>query len=369
MAEIIVSSNAEKRKSGSQHSKATKIEFNFTWKIDNFAFKTRVMKNGEFLDSEPFSADGSKDVQWQLLCHPKGDSRDMKGFGCFVVRCYPKGDSKELNGFGCFVRILKFCGPKLMMEANFCILDLNGTVLYSRLFQTTLTKFPALWGWPNFVSQKDLLEKYVKEDSLTLNCKLTYEVENNISLQAKVPRLEEPDEDHITRQLGVLLNTGRMSDISFVIERQKFKAHKNILSTRSQIFSEMFEINGMVSPLETLKIEDCEPKVFEAMLRFIYTDEISETEEIAKKLLPLAKKYQVKLLQKKCEEILLNYISTENCAEMLLLADTQEALLLKKDALDYFRHHSGEIFKTTGWKTLRQTRPHLGVEIFEFTAS
>ena len=224
-------------------------------------------------------------------------------------------------------------------------------------------------GLAQFCLSKRLVGEVCEGRFTHAQLQTNYEVENNISLQAKVPRLEEPDEDHITRQLGVLLNTGRMSDISFVIERQKFKAHKNILSTRSQIFSEMFEINGMVSPLETLKIEDCEPKVFEAMLRFIYTDEISETEEIAKKLLPLAKKYQVKLLQKKCEEILLNYISTENCAEMLLLADTQEALLLKKDALDYFRHHSGEIFKTTGWKTLRQTRPHLGVEIFEFTAS
>ena len=207
----------------------------------------------------------------------------------------------------------------------------------------------------------------MKQDSLTLNCKLTYEVEN-ISFQAKVPRLEEP-EDCITRQLGNLFNTGRMSDFTFVIGRQKFKAHKVFLSARSQVFSEMFEINGKVSPIESLKIEDCEPAVFEAMLRFLYTDEINETEEMAKKLLPVAKKYQVKLLQHKCEEILLKYISTENCAETLILADTQGALILKEHALNYFRRHSGEIFKTAGWKTLRQTRPHLGVEIFEFTAS
>ena len=348
MAEIIVSSNAEKRKSGSQHSKATKVEYDLTWKIDNFAFKTRVMKNGDFIESEPFSADGNRDVQWQLVC-------------------FPKGNTTDLNGFGYFVKILKFCGPKLMMEAKFRILDTNGTVLNEKKLTYTFSKYPDSYGFYNFVSQKDLLEKYVKQDSLTLNCKLTYEVEN-ISFQAKVPRLEEP-EDCITRQLGNLFNTGRMSDFTFVIGRQKFKAHKIFLSARSQVFSEMFEINGKVSPIESLKIEDCEPAVFEAMLRFLYTDEINETEEMAKKLLPVAKKYQVKLLQHKCEEILLKYISTENCAETLILADTQGALILKEHALNYFRRHSGEIFKTAGWKTLRQTRPHLGVEIFEFTAS
>ena len=348
MADIIVSSNVEKRKNESQHTRATKIEFNFTWKIDNFAFKARVLKNGEFLESEPFSADGSKDVQWQLLCFPKGDSRDLKGFGCFV-------------------RILKFCGPKLMMEANWGILDTNGTVMYKVRHRHTFTKFPDTQGSYNFVSQTSLMEKYVKEDNLTLNCKLIYEV-SNILLKAKVPRLDLPEE-HIAQHLGQLFSSGRMSDVTFVIGTQKFKAHKIVLSARSQVFSEMFEINGQVSPIESLKIEDCQPEVFEAMLCFIYTDEMEETEEMAKKLLSVAKKYQVKLLQYKCEEVLLKKISTENCAEMLVLADMQGASILKNEALDYFRLHSGEIVKTVEWKILRHDQPRLAVETLESLAS
>ena len=349
MADIIVSSNVEKRKNESQHTRATKIEFNFTWKIDNFAFKARVLKNGEFLESEPFSADGSKDVQWQLLCFPKGDSRDLKGFGCFV-------------------EALKFCGPKLRMETSLSILDTNGTVLYTVTEQTTFIKYPASIGRSNIFLQKDLLEKYVKQDSLTLNCKLTYEVEN-ISFQAKVPRLEEPGKDHINRQLGHLFNTGRMSDVTFVLGTENFKAHKNILSARSQVFADMFENNEKVSSINPLKIEDCEPEAFRAMLSFLYTDEMEETEEMAKELLPLAIKYQIRLLQNKCQEIVLKDISTENCAEMLLFAEMQGALLLKNEALYYFQHHSGEIFKTAGWKTLRQTRPQLALDISEFAAS
>ena len=52
-----------------------------------------------------------------------------------------------------------------------------------------------------------------------------------------------------------------------------------------------------------------------------------------------------------------------------MLADMHDALLLKKDASDYFRQHSGEVIKTIGWKTLRQAQPQLAVEILEFTAS
>ena len=130
------------------------------------------------------------------------------------------------------------------------------------------------------------------------------------------------------------------------------------------MFAEMFKTNGKVSSIESLKIEECDSAVFEAMLCFLYTDEMKETEEMTKKLLPIAKNYQVKLLILKCEKTLLKNICTENCAEMLMLADTHNALILKKGASDYFRHHSGNIIKSAGWQTLRQTRPLYGLKNF-----
>ena len=47
----------------SQHTKSTMVEVNFTWKIDKFSFKARVMKNFESLKSKFFSADGDKKAQ------------------------------------------------------------------------------------------------------------------------------------------------------------------------------------------------------------------------------------------------------------------------------------------------------------------
>ena len=85
--------------------------------------------------------------------------------------------------------------------------------------------------------------------------------------------------------------------------------------------------------------------------------------------MPIAKRYQVKLLLQKCEDVLLKNISTENCADILMMANTHDALLLKKDASDYFRLHSGEVIKTAGWQSLRQTQPQLGFEVCEITAA
>ncbi len=101
------------------------------------------------------------------------------------------------------------------------------------------------------------------------------------------------------------------------------------------------------------------------MLRFFYTDEMEETEEAAKKLLTVAKTYQVQLLQVKCEDVLRDCVSTDNCAEILMLADTQNASFLKKVALDYFRHNSGEVVKTPGWQILRENRLYLAISTLE----
>ena len=338
--------NDLKRKTGlSQHNKSTKLKVNFTWKIGNFTNQTR-----ENHKSRRFSADGDEKVQWQLIFNAKGHEHQKN----------------PTIYYG-----LQFISGPIPMAAEFSlgIIDFaSGNVLFENVLNKTFTTCPNQYG---FRSPQNLIEKYLKEDTLTLQCKLTYQIEKMDSLNSssvKVPRLDT-SEGRMSHHFEQLFNTGRMSDIVFTLGKQKIKAHKIVLSARSQVFSDMFEIDGRVSPLESLKIEDCEPEVFKAMLRFLYTDEMEETEEMAKKLLPIAKKYQVQLLQFKCEDTLTKNISTENCAEILLLADMQDALLLKKDALAYFCTHSGAVIKTTGWQTLRQTRPQLAVEIVEFSAS
>ena len=337
----------------SQHTKkSTMVEVNFTWKIDNFSFKARTMKIGKRLKSRLFSADGDEKVNWQLFCYPKGGNEN---------------DAKD--GLSYYLHYI--AGPlPTAVEFILSIIDTTGSVLIHKAANFTFTRFFG-HGFPHFVSQKDLLEKYVKKDSLTLQCKLTYENENvefSNPSSNKVPRQEAP-EDCITHHLGNLFSSGRVADITFTVGIEKFKAHKNILISRSPAFADMLEINGKISPIKNLKIEDCEPAVFEALLRFLYTDQMEETEEMAMKLMPIAKRYQVKLLLQKCEDVLLKNISTENCADILMMANTHDALLLKKDASDYFRLHSGEVIKTAQWQTLRQTQPQLGFEICEIAAA
>ena len=350
----------------SQRTESTMVEITFTWTIENVTYKCQNMEIGKHLKSDIFSANGDATHQWQLQCYPAGAGKEHCAFlSIFAFLLNPKTELTANVEFS----VLNVVEGKFVETGS-----VPGTWYLTGvgLPGHTFSKIKNGWGFQKLLSHKDLLaknSKCLKEGALTVQCKITYEVENSSPSRAKVPKLLETLDCRIAHHLGHLFDSGRMSDITFIVGRRYFKAHKIIMSARSSVFAGMFEIDGRVSPLPSLKIEDCEPEVFEAMLRFLYTDEVEETEEMAKKLLPIAQIYKLQLLQLKCEDILIQNISKINCAEMLLLADVHEAPSLKKDALNFIRRNSGDVIKTAGWQTLRQIRPQLGIEIFEFISS
>ena len=187
--------------------------------------------------------------------------------------------------------------------------------------------------------------------------------------------MEEPEEAHISpistysenaQHIAQLFGSGRMADITFVIGKEEFKAHKLILCAISSVFAGMFEKNNKLNDLDRLKIELCEPKIFQALLRFIYTVQIEETEvaEIMK-LSVLAIRYKIELLKHKCD-FLSNHLSHENCCSILMLADEHDVSVQKKNVLGFIREHSSFVIKSDGWKDIRESRPQLAVFIFEF---
>ena len=115
----------------------------------------------------------------------------------------------------------------------------------------------------------------------------------------------------LSKLQGIAHHLFKTGDVSFSVGRRQFKADKIVLSA-SPVFAGKFKIDGRARPLANLKIKNCEPQAFEAMLRFLYTDEMEETEEMAKKLLPIANKYQLQSLRNKCESILKKTISKAN---------------------------------------------------------
>ena len=97
----------------------------------------------------------------------------------------------------------------------------------------------------------------------------------------------------------------------------------------------MFEHEMEERKHNRVEISDVEPEVFREMLRFIYTGKASNLERMADDLLAAADKYALERLKVMCEEALCTNLSTENSAEVLILADLHSADQLKAQAIDF----------------------------------
>ena len=330
------------------------IEVNFTWVIDNFGFKCQSKRSSDCLKSKTFAAEGDEKIKWQLHCYPKGNKEENKDF------------------ISLFLHLISTDQQDLLVKYEFSVCDFKAEEFVDIRSASFNFSKPGGMGFHRFLPATDLLDKsknYLKEETLTLKCKLKYEVENvdvfsDYNFAAKAPKIAFL-QGQINDHLGNLLNSGQMSDITLVIKGEELKAHKLILSARSPVFAQMFAANGTDNPVSRLKIEECKANTFKAFLHFIYTDQMEETEDMAKNLLDIATTYEVQLLKLKCENFLMKHLSTDNCVDILLLSDTHRASYLKKEALDFIHHHAAIVIKIDGWKNMRKVRPHLAFEIFE----
>ena len=116
-------------------------------------------------------------------------------------------------------------------------------------------------------------------------------------------------------------------------------------------------------------IADIEPDVFQALLRFIYTDQADLTVEMAQSLLAAAERYFLDLLKWKCETFLTEKLTIENCSSLLTLARTHNAINLKESAVSFIRESSTKVMKTKGWQEMKKTCPALAWELLETVLS
>ncbi|PIA54057.1 hypothetical protein AQUCO_00900556v1 [Aquilegia coerulea] len=221
----------------------------------------------------------------------------------------------------------------------------------------TLKYRGSMWGYKRFF-RRAMLETsdFLKDDCLKINCTVGVVV-STIDC-SRLHSIQVPDSD-IGNHFGMLLENQEGSDVLFNVAGEKFHAHKLVLAARSPVFrSEFFE--GMDEDRNEIVITDLEPKVFKAMLHFIYRDTLMEDEELvssssscasstsdtlAANLLAAADKYGLDRLRLMCESYLCKDISVNSVAKTLALADRHHAMELKAVCLKFAAENlAGDFF-------------------------
>ena len=318
------------------------------WTIQKFQSQLHNKEVGESIKSLRFHATEDEDVKWLLIMFPNGNcSKQNKGCLGIFVRSDPSLLEKHIGS---------------MVQFKFSLIDEDSNQELWKSPDNFHHKIPLPktgFGYPN-IPKANLLNT----ENLLIICKVEYAVEKLEAMEEHFNNSSEPP--NLAKDLLRFSTTIGSSDVTFVIGDKEFPANKSILSARSPVFAAMFQHDMKEAALNRVEIVDIEPDIFQAVLRFIYTDQVDLTVENATGLLAAANRYFLDLLKWKCEKFLAQDLSIKNCCDRLILADTQDAPNLKKAAGSIIRKFSTKLKKTNSWKKMmKQASPELLREIIE----
>ncbi|KAG4122019.1 hypothetical protein ERO13_D11G241800v2 [Gossypium hirsutum] len=243
----------------------------------------------------------------------------------------------------------------------------------------TLKYRGSMWGYKRFF-RRAMLETsdFLKDDCLKINCTVGVVVS-----ETDCPRLHsiQVPESDIGSHFGILLENEEGSDITFNVFGEKFHAHKLVLAARSPVFEA--EFSDRMEDDNEIVVTDMEPKVFKALLHFIYRDSLIDDEEfvgtssssmpsvsdaLAAKLLAAADKYDLPRLRLMCESVLCKDISVNSVANILALADRHYAMDLKSVCLKFAAENLVAVMRSDGFEYLKENCPSLQSELLKTVA-
>ena len=174
-----------------------------------------------------------------------------------------------------------------------------------------------------------------------------------------------PRPSRLQRNLEKLFETGVDTDVTFLVQGEKFTAHKNLLSARCSYFERMFHSQMKESLSNEIEVTDISPAAFKGMLHFIYSGQTPEySEETSLELLSAADKYGIDDLSETCETIICSNLQPKNVIDALLLAVRLGCTQLQAEATGVFKQYLHIVREEPSWGKLNK-HPDLLLGILE----
>ncbi|XP_012829448.1 PREDICTED: BTB/POZ and MATH domain-containing protein 4-like [Erythranthe guttata] len=282
---------------------------------------------------------------WAIYVFPEGTISD-KTHG---------GDRYEQGHvyFGLHIRLVSTKSDKVLLRFKMTILDQSGNGDHwtqSSLHLSPVSIAPLQdSNFPCFID-REILESnnssYLRDDCIKIECTIGVVGPPDMRLISIPKYCNDVGVDFLA-----MFKAGEGCDVVLNVRGHKFRAHRVILSARSSVFKSMFAPSK-----KEIIIGNVEPRVFKALLHFIYSDTFPEDEKclvdgyafgaasvsstMAAKLFAAANQYDMKRLKSICESHLWRSISLKRFGEILSLAELCNApdlkLLCFKYAAEYY---------------------------------
>ncbi|KAJ8683259.1 hypothetical protein QAD02_019051 [Eretmocerus hayati] len=305
------------------------IKSGFTWVITDWDFTVEV---GQYISSPLFSTGGNDAYKWRLDVYPNG----WKEENFLSVRLlHIQGASLTL--FHVKLTIISQKGEDdLTQQGTFFPYSRNPSKIFDRVTRVTCLADP----------RNGLLI----DGKVIIRCTILADSEMVTTGEKRCREFDDFEQ---------LFENGKFSDIHFVIDKDEFRLHKNILSARSEVFCAMFEHDMKENNENKVEITDFKADVMKEAFRFIYTGtvDIREAKGKEKELLAVADKYKLDGLKEYCEDELTDSLTVDNVGDMLVLADLYKAEKLSERSIKFTSMNAREVLRNKHFRNVMQSFP------------
>ncbi|XP_059141363.1 ectoderm-neural cortex protein 1-like [Physella acuta] len=137
---------------------------------------------------------------------------------------------------------------------------------------------------------------------------------------------------------------GQYTDITISVGGQTFKAHRIILTSLSDFFHPLMQLDDKGTGVVKLG-NNIEPADFAVLLEFAYTGQVEITTENVQNLLVSADYLQVDYVKHECIKFMQRYLDLDNIFDVLTLASNHSLVELKACAVEFFKRNLDKISK------------------------
>ncbi len=126
----------------------------------------------------------------------------------------------------------------------------------------------------------------------------------------------------LSEHIGALFLNDEYSDVTLLVDGQRFNAHKVILAARSEYFRALLYGGMLESAMSEIELKDTPLGAFKFLLRYIYTGQMSlasQRDDLVLEILGLAHQYGFQDLETSVSDHLKAVLSIRN---VCLIYDT-----------------------------------------------
>lgn len=146
-----------------------------------------------------------------------------------------------------------------------------------------------------------------------------------------------------------------LSDITLLVQKQRFCCHKVILAAFSAYFDAMFSSKLSELHQEEVIIHNVDKKTFGKILDFMYTGEIPVTIQNVQDLMSTSSYLQIPLLQAQCERFMVRHIEVDNCIDVVQLGDAVGSDYIVSKGISFVCRHFSAVSNNKEFLTLTKS--------------